>query len=235
MDAEKEILTWEDFGIGARVLAQQVADSGFDPDVVIAIARGGMIPTGAISYALGKKLNDCINVEFYIDENRVATPDTAAASAAENCGPMVAWLPAETAGASPAVLDDTGLTGAVDAAGAPGVTEVTGAAGVAGAADDIGALSAANTLPDPILLAPLLDTESITGKRLLVIDDVVDSGRTMVLVQKLLRRFGAEVRTCVLYAKPTTVVLPDYVWRRTAKWIVFPWSAQPPVVPNKRV
>jgi hypoxanthine phosphoribosyltransferase len=151
----KEILTWDDFGVGARELAQQIADSHFDPEVMIAVARGGMIPTGAISYALGKKLNDCINVEFYTD---------------------------------------------VEA-----------------------------TLPDPVLLAPLLDTESITGRRLLVVDDVVDSGRTMALVQKLLHGFGAEVRTCVLYSKPTTVVMPDFVWRRTDKWIVFPWSAEPPV------
>ena len=62
---------------------------------------------------------------------------------------------------------------------------------------------------------------------------VVDSGRTMQLVIKLLRGFGADVRSAVLYAKPTTVVLPDFVWHHTAQWIVFPWSAQPPVEASK--
>lgn len=156
---DKEILTWDGLGEASRELAQTIVDSDFDPEIIIAVARGGMIPAGALTYALGTKLTDAINVEFY-----------------------------------------TGL---------------------------------AQTLPDPVLLAPMLDTESITGKRLLVVDDVVDSGRTMQLVIKLLRGFGADVRSAVLYAKPTTVVLPDFVWHHTAQWIVFPWSAQPPVEASK--
>lgn len=152
---DAEVLTWEAFGDAARELAQQVADSGFEPEIVIAIARGGMVPAGAVCYALGLKLADCINVEFYTD--------------------------------------------------------------------------VAATLPDTVLLAPLLDTSSIAGRRLLVVDDVVDSGRTMALVLKLLRGFGADVRSAVLYSKPTTVVAPDHVWRSTDRWIVFPWSARPPV------
>ncbi|MDU6339087.1 MAG: phosphoribosyltransferase, partial [Cutibacterium granulosum] len=31
------------------------------------------------------------------------------------------------------------------------------------------------------------------------------------------------------YTKPRTVVQPDFSWRTTDKWIVFPWSAKPPV------
>ena len=153
--AEKEILTWEGFGTATRELAQTIVDSGFEPEIVIAVARGGMIPGGALTYALGVKLTDAINVEFYTD--------------------------------------------------------------------------IAQTLPDPVLLAPLLDTESIRGKRLLVVDDVVDSGRTMELVINLLRNHGVDVRSAVLYTKPTTVVLPDYSWRSTDRWIAFPWSADGPV------
>lgn len=152
---DKEILTWNDFAGATRDLAHLVADSGFDPEIIIGVARGGMIPAGALTYALGVKLTDAINVEFYTD-----------------------------------------------------VSE---------------------TLPDPILLAPMLDIDSIRGRRLLVVDDVADSGRTLALVLKLLRGFGAEVRSAVVYAKPTTIVDPDYVWKRTDQWIVFPWSAEPPV------
>lgn len=153
--AGKEILTWDGLGDATRDLAQQVADSGFTPNIIIAVARGGMIPAGAMTYALGVKLTDAINVEFYTDVEQ--------------------------------------------------------------------------TLPDPILLAPQLDTNSIADQRLLVVDDVADSGRTLALVLKLLRGFGADVRSAVLYAKPTTVVSPDFVWKRTDKWIVFPWSSQSPV------
>jgi hypoxanthine phosphoribosyltransferase len=153
----REILTWEQFGIASRELAQKIANSGFDPEIVVSVARGGMIPAGALSYALGKKLNDCINVEFYTDIGK--------------------------------------------------------------------------TLPDPILLAPLLDGDAMVGRRLLVVDDVVDSGRTMALVAKLLRGFGADTRSAVLYTKPTTVIVPDFSWKDTDKWIDFPWSVLPPVEP----
>ncbi|ERF55735.1 Xanthine phosphoribosyltransferase [Cutibacterium granulosum] len=153
---DKEILSWELFGQAQEELAQQIADSDFSPEVLVAVARGGMLPGGALTYSLGVKLTDAINVEFYTDVNE--------------------------------------------------------------------------TLADPILLAPLLDTDSIRGRRILVVDDVADSGRTLALVLKLLRGFGAEVRSAVLYTKPRTVVQPDFSWRTTDKWIVFPWSAKPPVM-----
>jgi hypoxanthine phosphoribosyltransferase len=38
------------------------------------------------------------------------------------------------------------------------------------------------------------------------------------------------VRCAVIYEKPTTEVNCEYVWKRTDKWINFPWSVQPPVV-----
>ncbi|MFW6187963.1 MAG: phosphoribosyltransferase [Actinomycetota bacterium] len=151
----KEILTWEGFGEATQGLARSVVDSGFLPDIIIAVARGGLLPAGALSYAMGVKLSDAINVEFYTDVHE--------------------------------------------------------------------------TLPDPVLLAPMLDTESIAGRRLLVVDDVADSGRTLALVLELLRGFGAEARSAVIYAKPRSVVAPDYMWKATDEWIVFPWSAAPPL------
>jgi hypothetical protein len=33
----------------------------------------------------------------------------------------------------------------------------------------------------------------------------------------------------VLYEKPQSVVKCEYVWRRTDRWIDFPWSSRPPV------
>lgn len=151
----KEVLTWEGFGRASRELAQIIADSGFKPEIIVAVARGGLLPAGALSYSLGVKLSDAINVEFYTDVHE--------------------------------------------------------------------------TLPDPVLLAPLLDTDNLAGKNLLVVDDVADSGRTLSLVIDILTQHGADVRSAVIYGKPRSVVDPDYVWRRTDQWIVFPWSAEPPV------
>src|SRR5690606_30499827 len=39
---EREILTYDLFGTAVRDLAQQVVDDGFEPDIVLAIARGGL-------------------------------------------------------------------------------------------------------------------------------------------------------------------------------------------------
>jgi hypothetical protein len=66
----REVLTWELFGKAARELAQQVVDSGFEPDLILSITRGGMLPAGTMSYAMGIKNLHIINVEFYtgVDE-----------------------------------------------------------------------------------------------------------------------------------------------------------------------
>jgi uncharacterized protein len=84
-------------------------------------------------------------------------------------------------------------------------------------------------LPMPVILPPLLDQRSLRGKRILLVDDVADSGRTLALVVDLLAADGVEVRSVVLYTKPGSMYQPDYTWRRTARWIAFPWSALPPV------
>lgn len=61
----REVLTYEGFGTGVRELAQAVVDSGFTPDVVLGIARGGLIPAGALAYALDTKNLFTLSVEFY--------------------------------------------------------------------------------------------------------------------------------------------------------------------------
>ena len=67
MADEREVLTWSDFGVASRVLATEIAESGFRTDIVIAVARGGLLPAGALAYALGTKAAGTLNVEFYTD------------------------------------------------------------------------------------------------------------------------------------------------------------------------
>ncbi|PWD51343.1 phosphoribosyltransferase [Serinibacter arcticus] len=152
---DREVLTWGEFGHAMRDLARTIVSSAWQPEVVVAIARGGLVPAGAIAYALETKAMGTLNVEFY-----------------------------------------------------RGVGE---------------------TLPDPIVLPPALDTSELSGLRVLVVDDVADSGRTLLLVLDLMRSHGADVRSAVIYAKPTSIVQPTYVWRDTDRWIMFPWSSLPPV------
>ena len=155
MTADREVLPWSEVGDATRALAQRIADDGFVPEVVVAIARGGLLVGGALAYALGVKRCGSLNVALYT-----------------------------------------------------GVDE---------------------TLPEPLLLPPHLDGASLAGTRVLIADDVAQSGLTLRLATDLLVRRGAEVRSACLYVKPQTALEPDWSWRRTDRWIVFPWSAEPPV------
>ncbi|MDQ1596928.1 MAG: uncharacterized protein QOI70_352 [Microbacteriaceae bacterium] len=152
---ERVILEWDEFGEASRELARMVYSSGFRPDVVVAIARGGLLLAGSIAYALDVKSCGALNVEFY-----------------------------------------TGIDERLD---------------------------------EPVLLPPMLDEPAIAGKRVLLVDDVSDSGRTLAMVLGILQRTGADVRTVCLYSKPATVLEPDYVWKKTSQWIAFPWSSKAPV------
>jgi hypoxanthine phosphoribosyltransferase len=82
----------------------------------------------------------------------------------------------------------------------------------------------------PVMLPPLLNAVDIKGALVLVVDDVADTGGTLKLVKDFCAEHVAEVRCAVLYEKPRSVVKCEYVWRRTERWVNFPWSSQPPVV-----
>lgn len=63
--SEREVLTWERYGSGVRELALQIRDDGYAPDVVVSIARGGLLVAGSLAYALGLKNVHVMNVEYY--------------------------------------------------------------------------------------------------------------------------------------------------------------------------
>ena len=159
MSQERERLSYEIFGKAIRDLAQDIKDSGFEPDVVLSIARGGLIVGGALGYALGVKNSFAMSVEFYT-----------------------------------------------------GVDE---------------------RLPVPVVLPPVPNKLDLTGLKVLIADDVADSGETLKLMKDFCEGVVSEVRSAVLYEKPTTIEKPDYSWSQTSLWIEFPWSVLPPV--EKRV
>ena len=154
--SEREVMTWDDLGAGSRALAEAVADDGYHPDIVLAIARGGLLVAGALGYALGVKNTFTMNVEFY-----------------------------------------TGIDERLDM---------------------------------PMILPPLPDLVDFEDTRVLIADDVADTGATLALVKDFCAGKVAEVRCAVLYEKPRSTVRCEYVWRRTDRWIDFPWSAEEPVL-----
>jgi uncharacterized protein len=81
----------------------------------------------------------------------------------------------------------------------------------------------------PMILPPVPHLVDLHESRVLIADDVADTGQTLVLVKDFLEGKVEEVKIAVLYEKPHSVVQCEYVWERTDSWIVFPWSADDPV------
>ncbi len=156
MTDQREILTWEGFGDASREIATSIAKSGYEPDMILAIARGGLFLAGALGYALSVKNTYTMNVEFYTDVDK--------------------------------------------------------------------------RLDMPMILPPVPDFVDVSESKILIVDDVADTGHTLKLVKEFCTGRVAESRVVALYEKSHSVVKCDYVWKKTDQWINFPWSDKEPVV-----
>jgi uncharacterized protein len=152
MAEPRERMEWSEVGLAARMLAERILEDDYRPDMLLSIARGGLVVGGALAYAL---------VEFYV-----------------------------------------------------GVDE---------------------RLPMPMILPPVPELVDLDEARVLVADDVADTGRTLALVKDFCAGSVGEVRVAVLYEKPRSIVRCEYVWRRTDRWIEFPWSAAGPVAATSAI
>jgi hypoxanthine phosphoribosyltransferase len=152
----REELDWSLYGTAVRELAQMVADDGYQPDIILAIARGGLFVAGSLGYALAVKNLYVMNVEYY-----------------------------------------TGVDERLDV---------------------------------PVMLPPYVDFIDLHGSNVLIVDDVADTGHTLNLVRNHCDGKVGAVAAAVLYEKSHSVVKCEYIWRRTDRWINFPWSSEPPVV-----
>src|SRR5919198_3131475 len=161
MAEPRERMEWADVGLAARTLAERILDDGYRPDMLLSIARGGLVVGGALAYALGVKNTFTMNVEFYV-----------------------------------------------------GVEE---------------------RLPMPMILPPVPELVDLDEARMLIVDDVADTGRTLALVKDFCAGSVGETRVAVLYEKPQSIVRCEYVWRRTDRWIDFPWSAHGPFATRRAV
>ncbi|HBH62085.1 MAG TPA: phosphoribosyltransferase [Nitrospiraceae bacterium] len=69
----------------------------------------------------------------------------------------------------------------------------------------------------------------VSGEKVLLVDDVCDTGDTFALASKHLQDHmqPREVRTAVLHYKKTSCFIPDYYASRMVKWrwIIYPWAA----------
>ncbi len=70
-----------------------------------------------------------------------------------------------------------------------------------------------------------LGRDEVFNKRILLVDDVADTGETLIEVRNKLIRMGASrVYIAVIYIKPWNKASVDFFAKQTTKWIVFPWE-----------
>lgn len=76
---------------------------------------------------------------------------------------------------------------------------------------------------EPVLTQPV--SISVEDKNVLLLDDVVDTGKSLQLVKEHIIGNGARmVKTASIYFKPWSIIVPDYYERNTRRWVVFPWE-----------
>jgi hypoxanthine phosphoribosyltransferase len=75
----------------------------------------------------------------------------------------------------------------------------------------------------PVVTQPI--SEDISSKRVLVVDDVADTGESLKVALDHIRGKGAgEVKTATVFYKPHSIFKPDFFADTTSNWIIFPWE-----------
>ena len=65
----------------------------------------------------------------------------------------------------------------------------------------------------------------IMDKKVLLVDDIADSGKTLNTAQVYLQEQNVkDIKIATLYAKPTSEIEPDFYEKKTSRWVVFPWE-----------
>ncbi|MDO8514514.1 MAG: phosphoribosyltransferase family protein [bacterium] len=132
-------MDWYKFEKEARLLAQKI---DYTPDIVIGIARGGIIPAALLSKFLGVKDTCVIKMQREGEGRQI----------------------------SAYVLSD------------------------------------------------------VSNKKVLLVEDMIETGRSLIAGKKYLEERGAEVKTACLYTMPISEIRPDYLLKEVSNVVNFPWN-----------
>jgi hypoxanthine phosphoribosyltransferase len=143
--------TWNQIYTMLRSQAGKIRCSGFKPDVIVGVSRGGFVPARILSDLLGIHALTTVGVKFYL-----------------------------------------------------GVAETR--------------------------TAPLLTQDvsvDVKEKKVLLVDDIADTGRSLQRAMEHLQHQGAaEVQVATVYRKPLSMVPPNFCEKETELWVVFPWDVK---------
>ena len=148
-EAEFEVPTWNQIHAMLVSQAEKIRCSGFKPDVIVGVTRGGWVPARVLSDLVEVSNLAAVGVEFY--------------------------------------------------------------------------LGVAETRNEPVLTQGV--SADVKGKKVLLVDDVADTGKSLQLAREHVLQQGAtEIRIATVYRKPWSVIKPDYYETETRCWVVFPWE-----------
>ena len=142
-------LSWDDIQLLAEEVAARIRESGYTPDLIVAVSRGGFDHARILCDQLEVRRLASLQIEYY-----------------------------------------------------SGVNE---------------------TNETPKIIYPL--NADVSGKNVLVVDDVSDTGTSLRLAKVHVESMRAsQVRVATLHVKPWTTLKPDYYAAETDAWIVYPWD-----------
>ncbi len=148
---EYEVPIWNQIYEMLLCQAQKILAQNYQPNMVVGITRGGLIPARILADLLETSEFATIQIEFYVDINQ--------------------------------------------------------------------------TKAEPTLRQPL--TAKVAHKKVLLVDDIADSGESLKLAKTHLQQQGAhEVKTATLYQKSHSTTTPDFYEKQTTNWVVFPWDTK---------
>jgi hypoxanthine phosphoribosyltransferase len=77
--------------------------------------------------------------------------------------------------------------------------------------------------PEPVVVLPV--NADLVGKKALVVDDVSDSGASIIKARDHVKEKGAsDVRIATIHIKPWSHFIPDYYADCVDEWVVYPWE-----------
>ncbi len=145
-------VNWDEAYRLGRKIALDIKASGFNPDIIIGVSRGGLVPARIVSDFMHNRDLATVKVEHW---------------------------------------------------------------------------GTAATLGKARIKYPLPAAIEISGKRILIVDDVADTGETYKVIIKYLQEMApAEIRTAALHYKTSSSFIPDHWGEKhdAWMWIVYPWA-----------
>lgn len=146
------VTNWDYMDGLCRRVAEQIKDDGFEPDIIVALARGGWFAGRVLCDLLGLDDLTSLKIEHYV-----------------------------------------------------------------GTAKQTGEVKIRYPLPD----------ESVKGKTVLVVDDIADTGKSLMTAKSHVETLEAdEVKTATLQLLYTSKFTPDYFgeYMEEWAWVIFPWN-----------